>query len=51
MRKSFMKKIISPVITLCLLTMTGTNLTSCQQEESKDLFSILCRRKVNTNFT
>lgn len=37
MKKSIIKRLFSSVIMLCLLTTTGLNLTSCKQEESKDL--------------
>lgn len=37
MKRSITKRVLSPVMMFCLLTMTGLNLTSCEQEESKDL--------------
>ncbi|WP_299231151.1 hypothetical protein [uncultured Bacteroides sp.] len=37
MMKSITKRVFSSVMMLCLLTTTGLNLTSCEQEDSKDL--------------
>lgn len=37
MKKLFAKKLFSYFMMLCLLTATGLYMTSCDQEESKDL--------------
>lgn len=37
MKKSFIKNFISPLMMVCVLSFTGISMTSCEQEDSKDL--------------